>query len=235
MLQGTWINEIGELTAMTRYEASAVKQFLSKRNDIYRAPYGRRTEEHPRRCVFFGTTNDAEFLKDSTGNRRFWPVDVGLHEATKSVWDDLPGEVDQIWAEAVVWWRLGEKLYMDGQLAKAAEAAQQGHREVTGKEGLVEEYLSRMVPENWNQMDVGARKMFLAGNAVTAGKLVPMDRVCAAQVWTEVFGGDIRFMKRADALELNHILEQMPGWERVRNVFRMGPYGTQKGFKRSDN
>ena len=235
MLQGTWINEIGELTAMTRYEASAVKQFLSKRNDIYRAPYGRRTEEHPRRCVFFGTTNDAEFLKDSTGNRRFWPVDVGLHEATKSVWDDLPGEVDQIWAEAVVWWRLGERLYMDGQLAKAAEAAQQGHKEVTGKEGLVEEYLSRMVPENWNQMDVGARKMFLAGNAVTAGKLVPMDRVCAAQVWVEVFGGDIRFMKRADALELNHILEQMPGWERVRNVFRMGPYGTQKGFKRSDN
>ena len=77
--------------------------------------------------------------------------------------------------------------------------------------------------------------MFLAGNAVTAGKLVPMDRVCAAQVWVEVFGGDIRFMKRADALELNHILEQMPGWERVRNVFRMGPYGTQKGFKRSDN
>ncbi len=63
MLQGTWINEVGELTAMTRYESSAVKQFLSKRSDIYRAAYGRRTEEHPRRCVFFGTSNDIEFLK----------------------------------------------------------------------------------------------------------------------------------------------------------------------------
>lgn len=81
MIQGTWINEVGELTAFTRQETESIKQFLSKKEDIYRAAYGKRTEKYPRRCVFFGTSNAGEFLKDTTGNRRFWPVDVGLHPA----------------------------------------------------------------------------------------------------------------------------------------------------------
>uniref|UniRef100_UPI002ED32185 VapE domain-containing protein n=1 Tax=[Ruminococcus] torques TaxID=33039 RepID=UPI002ED32185 len=72
----------------------------------------RRTNKYPRRCVFFGTSNEEEFLKDMTGNIRFWPVDVGVHPAKKSVWKDLPQEVDQIWAEAYTYWILGEPLYM---------------------------------------------------------------------------------------------------------------------------
>ena len=83
LIQGTWINEVGELTAMTKQETNAVKQFLSKTDDIYRAAYGRRTNKYPRRCVFFGTSNEEEFLKDMTGNRRFWPVDVGVHPDEK--------------------------------------------------------------------------------------------------------------------------------------------------------
>ena len=83
LIQGTWINEVGELTAFTKQETQTIKQFLSKTDDIYRAAYGRRTEKYPRRCVFCGTSNDSEFLKDSTGNRRFWPVDVGEHPASE--------------------------------------------------------------------------------------------------------------------------------------------------------
>ena len=77
LIQGTWINEIGELSAFSKQETQVIKQFLSKTHDIYRAAYGRRTEKYPRRCVFFGTSNDHEFLKDATGNRRFWPVEIG--------------------------------------------------------------------------------------------------------------------------------------------------------------
>ena len=73
LIQGTWINEIGELSAFTKQETQVIKQFLSKTDDIYRAAYGRRTDKYPRRCVFFGTSNDGEFLKDVTGNCRFWP------------------------------------------------------------------------------------------------------------------------------------------------------------------
>ena len=79
-------------------------------------------KEMPRRCVFFGTTNTGDYLQDKTGNRRFWPVDVGLRPLVKSVWNDLDNELDQMWAEAMVLWRTGEPLYLAGDLAEAAKA-----------------------------------------------------------------------------------------------------------------
>jgi predicted P-loop ATPase len=142
LIQGTWINEIGELSAFTKQETQVIKQFLSKTDDIYRAAYGRRTDKYPRHCVFFGTSNDSEFLKDSTGNRRFWPVDVGVHPAKKSVWKDLPGEVDQIWAEAYTYWALGEELYLSKEVEALAFEQQESHRETSGKEGVILDFLA---------------------------------------------------------------------------------------------
>ena len=136
LIQGTWINEVGELTAMTKQETNAVKQFLSKTDDIYRAAYGRRTNKYPRRCVFFGTSNEEEFLKDMTGNRRFWPVDVGVHPAKKSVWNDLPGEVDQIWAETYMYWKLGEPLYCQKKRKKWRWRCRKATGSLQEKKGL---------------------------------------------------------------------------------------------------
>lgn len=73
-LQGAWLLELGELAATRRAEAEAIKHFITKQEDIYRVAYGRQTSVFPRQCVFFGTTNATHFLKDATGNRRFWPV-----------------------------------------------------------------------------------------------------------------------------------------------------------------
>lgn len=232
LIQGTWINEVGELTAMSKQETSAVKQFLSKREDIYRAAYGRRTERHPRRCVFFGTSNDREFLKDTTGNRRFWPVDVGVHPAIKSIWNDLPEEVDQIWAEAYMYWALGEQLHLTKDIEDMAYEQQESHRETSGKEGLISEYLAKPVPKNWDQMDILARKMFLAGGGVGDVELVPREKTCAVEIWVECFGGEPKYLKRADSTEINNILSGLKGWKRNKNVRRYGPYGTQKGFER---
>lgn len=74
LIQGTWINEVGELSAFTKQETQVIKQFLSKTEDIYRAAYGRRTDKYLRWCVFFGTSNDSEFLKDrqETGASGRW-------------------------------------------------------------------------------------------------------------------------------------------------------------------
>ena len=234
MLQGIWINEIGELNAMSKYETSAVKQFLSKRSDIYRAAYGRRTEEHPRRCVFFGTSNDAEFLRDYTGNRRFWPVDVGENEAKLSVFDDLPGQVPQIWAEAVMYWRMGEQLFLTGEAERLAIMAQEEHREASGWEGMILDFLEKEVPMNWDRMDLSERRMFLNGNTKTDEPLYPIDRVCIMQIWVECIGGDQRFLKPQDRAKIGNILSRVPGWERIKTNARFGPYGRQKGFKRVD-
>jgi putative DNA primase/helicase len=234
LIQGTWINEVGELTAMTKQETSAVKQFLSKREDIYRAAYGRRTERYPRRCVFFGTSNDSEFLKDSTGNRRFWPVDVGVHPAKKSVWNDLPEEVDQIWAEAYTYWALGEELYLSKEVEAQAFEQQESHRETSGKEGVIFDFLEKKIPANWAQLDLINRRMFLAGGSQQTGEieLVPRDKVCAVEIWVECFGGDQKYMKRQESSEINSILSMARGWKRNKAARRYGPYGAQKGFER---
>lgn len=232
LIQGTWINEVGELTAMTKQETSAVKQFLSKREDIYRAAYGRRTERYPRRCVFFGTSNDSEFLKDSTGNRRFWPVDVGVHPAKKSVWNDLPKEVDQIWAEAYTYWALGEELYLSKEVEALAFEQQESHRETSGKEGVIMDFLEKKIPANWEQMDLSARRMFLSGGSRGEVDLVPRDKVCAVEVWVECFGGDQKYMKRQESSEINNILGMAKGWKRNKSARRYGPYGIQRGFEK---
>jgi putative DNA primase/helicase len=99
-LQDAWLIEMAELSAAKKAEAEAVEHFISKRDDIYRVSYGNPVTKFPRQCVFFGTTDDNEFLRDKTGNRRFWPVVAGLCKRKKNLWDHMDqAEIDQIWVE----------------------------------------------------------------------------------------------------------------------------------------
>ena len=231
MIQGIWINELGELNGLSKSETNAVKQFLSRTEDIYREPFGRRTGCFPRRGVFFGTTNDAEFLKDRTGNRRFWPVDVGLQQPTKSVFKHLEDEVGQIWAEAFFYWQLGEPLYLTGEAEAEARQEQESHRESNAKEGIIREFVERPVPANWDKRTLGERRMYWSGEFERGTvETVPRDRICALEVWCECLGGDVKFMKRSDALEINSILASIPGWKRQGSTFRFGYCGIQRGF-----
>lgn len=231
MIQGVWINELGELNGLSKSETNAVKQFLSRTEDIYREPYGRRTGVYPRRCVFFGTTNDSEFLKDKTGNRRFWPVDVGIQPATKNVWNQLPDEVEQIWAEAFWCWQLGETLYLTGVAEVESKIEQEAHRESNAKEGVIREFVERQIPVGWEKRSLSERRLYWSGEfGRDTGATYERDRICAAEIWCECLGGDLKYMKRSDALEINGILANIPGWERHSSSFRIGCYGTQKGY-----
>lgn len=234
LIQGIWINEVGELTGMSKSESNAVKQFLSRTEDIYREAYGKRTMPYPRRCVFFGTTNDSEFLRDRTGNRRFWPVDVGILQPSKSVFRDLEGEVDQIYAEAFIRWQLGEQLYLSGEAEELAKQQQEAHRETSAKEGIIRAFVDRPVPEDWQKRDLATRLMYWSGEfgKPHEGTTGPRDRICAAEVWCECFRSDIKFMRQSDTREINGILSSIPGWEEYRG--RFGPYDFQRGFKRKE-
>ena len=232
IIQGVWFNELVEMTGYTRSETNTIKQFLSKREDIYRQAYGRRTGRYPRKCVFFGTCNQFEFLKDLTGNRRFWPVDVGRNKPKKNIWNDLPGEVDQIWAEAVWRWRIGEPLYFEKpEMEDLARAEQEKHREANIKEGVIRSFLEQPIPVNYYSMDLAARRMYWSGGAHGV-EAMPRKKTCAAEIWCEAFGGNLLLMKRADTLEINQILENLPGWRRTTGNRRFGYCGTQKGFER---
>ena len=123
---------------------------------------------------------------DTTGNRRFWPVDVGLTTPVKSVFADLDKESDQIWAEAVASWRMGESLYLTGGVGEDAKAEQESHREQSPLEGLIQEFLERPVPLDWQQWDLNKRRMYWAGANQGDTPTAPRDRICAMEVWCEV-------------------------------------------------
>ena len=232
LLQGVWIVEVGELDAFRRSDVSRIKQFLSQKADRFRAAYGRHVKEIPRRCVFFGTTNNADFLQDRTGNRRFWPVECGLQEASRSIWRDLDNEVDQLWAEAVARWRLGESLYLDGELAEQAQQKQEAHRETSTKEGLIADFLERKIPTDWASWNLDRRRVFWSGNHQGEVELVERDRVCALEIWCELFEGDKKDMHPMNTRELNSILDAMPDWKRTKSTLRFGYCGPQRGFLR---
>lgn len=236
MLQGSWIVEVGELVGISRAEENQVKQFLSRVEDIFRESYGRRTGRYPRRCVFFGTSNEYEFLRDRTGGRRFFPIDCMKRQPTKSVFIQLADEVPQIWAEALAMWRLGEPLYMENdELAAAAKAAQEEHAFALPREGLIREFLERQVPEDWQKRSLDERRIFWSGGFRTEQTaLIPRDRVCAIEVWCEALNGDPKQLKRADALEINSVIESLPEWTKAKNGIRFGSaYGLQRGYVRS--
>lgn len=232
LLQGVWIVEISELDAFRRTDVARIKQFLSLRSDRFRAAYARNVKEMPRCCVFFGTTNTGDYLRDRTGNRRFWPVDVGLRPAAKSVWRDLPEEVDQIWAEAVARWRLGEPLYLAGALEAAARNQQEEHRETSAREGMIAEFLERPVPRDWNTWSLDRRRMFWGGNVQGELELVPRQRVCALEIWCELLDGQKKDLRYSDTAEINAIIESLPGWKKKATALKFGYCGAQKGYIR---
>ncbi|MBR4719766.1 MAG: virulence-associated protein E [Lachnospiraceae bacterium] len=233
LLPAVWLVEVAELDAFRRTDVARIKQFLSLRADRYRAAYGRNMKEQPRSCVFFGTCNQMDFLQDTTGNRRFWPVDVGVEDHTLKAWELTPETVDQIWAEAKAYWQCGEPLYLSGEIEEEAKKIQEGHREASPREGLILDFINRPIPNDWYNWPLDRRRDYWSMNAQGEYQLVERERICAAEVWCELFNGNIRDLGvgNRDSREINNILASLPGWKRI--CARFGyPYGTQRGFKK---
>ena len=228
-LQGYWILEIGELAGLRKAEVETLRSFLSRQNDIYRASFGKRTTPHPRQCVFFGTTNaESGYLRDTTGNRRFWPVKT-LGGGSKCSWDVTQEEVLQIWAEVMHYVKEGEKLYLDPEVEALAKAEQREAMESDEREGLVREYLDALLPDNWDDMDTFERRNFLDGTGkADIGKkgTIRRTQVCNMEIWCDCFGKERSNLKRADSNELSGILVKL-GWVRLDRKERVANYGPQ--------
>ena len=233
-LQGYWIHEIGEMAGMRKADLEKVKAFVSRRDDKYRASFGRRVTPHPRQCVFFGTTNSENgYLRDITGNRRYWNVHVS-GEGKRKPWDLDQETVDQIWAETKVLAQAGEELFLDHSLEELAKEEQREAMEQDDREGLVREYLEMLLPDTWNSMDIYRRRDYFRDTADPTrpeGK-VRRDKVSNIEIWSECFGKAKEDMKPTDSYAIAAIMTHIEGWERAGKAVRLSIYGKQRVYKR---
>ena len=231
-LQGYWILEIGELAGLKKAEVETLRSFLSRQNDIYRAAFGKRATPHLRQCVFFGTTNaESGYLRDTTGNRRFWPVKTPGN-GKKQSWNLTHEEILQIWAEALVYVRQREKLYLSAEMDALAKDEQREAMESDEREGLVREYLDTLLPERWAEMDLFERRNFLTGSdfgGLQEKGTVRRASVSNMEIWCECFGKERANLRRTDSNELTGILARL-GWKREESKVRIPLYGPQYVF-----
>ena len=234
-LRGVWIVELAELAATKRSETETIKNFISKAEDTYRPAYGRHTVVYPRQCLFYGTTNDPDFLKDKSGNRRFWPVEVDGFDSGRL--HGLEQEVDQLWAEAVVRYRQGTVLWMDDEtLAQAAAEAQERFTMQDDMTGSILEYLDKPLPRNWDDLNVDDRVAYIQGrSALELGTCdVRRDVISVLEVRMEMLGEDRREIGRNDMMSrrIGDILNNLQGWSRGVKLVRRGAYGPQRVYTR---
>ena len=137
-MQGVWIVEIAELDAIGRAEVSRIKAFLTRTTDRFRPPYGRHTVEIKRQCVFAGTVNPDTYLRDETGNRRFWPLRCGDIDI-----EALRRDRDQLWAEALARFKDGAIWWLeDKTLLSAARDEQDKRYQADAWDGLIDRWLT---------------------------------------------------------------------------------------------
>lgn len=235
-LQGYWILELGELAGLKKVDVETVKAFITRQDDKFRHSYGYSVEDHPRQCIIVGSTNNGDgFLRDITGNRRFWPVTctpAGKHRP----WE-VADVVEQLWAEAYMLFQDGEALYLAPEIERMAEAEQTEALESDVREGMIAEYLEKLLPEDWDRMDLSERRGFLRGDPFTGGSRTGTVRrtvVSAVEIWAECFGKEPTAIRRSDTYDIFGMLMKIGGWEKYSGnksaSMKRAFYGIQRCF-----
>lgn len=196
-VRGMWIVELAELANVSKAEVEIVKAFVSRAEERFRPAYGRNEVTYPRQCVFIGSTNRSDYLRDDTGNRRFWPVAVGAIDTVA-----LAKDRDQLWGEAVVSFRAGATWWLSAAVEKIAQQEQKERlledpwnsivlEHVAGKaEACVPQILADMLIET-------GRRDRLMGNRVTS-ILMQNGWVKQGRFTGGTYKGQNRFVPRAD-------------------------------------
>ncbi|WP_077316384.1 virulence-associated E family protein [Listeria monocytogenes] len=240
-LQGYWILELGELAGMRKTDVEVVKSFISRSDDKYRASYGVNVESHPRQCIIVGSTNaESGFLRDITGNRRFWPVRIS-GDGKRKAWQMSVYDVEQIWAETLVLYGKGEKLYLEGSDVELATNEQADAMESDEREGLVRTYLDTLLPDDWNDLSLYERRNYLNGSEFGGESRVgTVERtlVCNMEIWCECFGRDASAMKPADSYAIAGIMKKINGWNKYQGnkngTSNFPLYGRQRCYEKNE-
>ena len=203
-LQGVWIVEVAELDAIGRAEVSRIKAFVTRTTDRFRPPYGRHTVEVPRQCVFAGTVNPDTYLRDETGNRRFWPLRCGTIDIAA-----LARERDQLWAEAVARYREGAIWWLDDPtLIQAAGEAQQERFQADAWDAKIDRWLCH----ERTRVNYGSAG-FDDWREIEVERATPLTDVSVGELLEQAIGIEPARWTKADQMRVGGYLKAS-GWER---------------------
>ena len=237
-LRRAWIIEMGELASIKRSDVESIKAYLSKRVDIYRAAYARRTAEHPRQCIFCGTTNEALFLKGDNGNRRFWVIAVDPTLRKYSAWQDaIDRDRDQLWAEAMHYYQQGERLYLDDRLEAQAKQRQAEYNDDHDDPlaDMLLNFLDTKLPADWETYDLNRRRAWWRDpDPLNADGTETRTRVSAVEFICERMGRDMADKEfKYLARKVSNLIKALPNWEKVSTTKHcQNLYGIQRGYRR---
>lgn len=226
-----WILISDEVESLRRADFDALKSFLTKTHDNYRAPYARADIQRPRRCVVWGTTNDPKWLRRQEGNRRFLIVDC-LSPIDPAILE--PGYVEQVWAEAVYYYRSGEQVWLTPEEEAIARQAREAHTQEEPLVGQVQEYLDMDVPADWESLAPSARMAWYHVDRYLATEPTghKMNTVCAWAIYREVMAQDKASITDRDMNRISDALRSARGWARA--GMRKTVYGQQESYTRDD-
>lgn len=222
-MQGFWFVELPELSQFNKRDANEIKSFMSGTNDTVRMAYATQAETFRRQCVFVGSTNDAQYLPDQTGNRRFWPVAV---KVTKIDTDRLDAEMDQIWAEAYHRYkemrREHPKKHGELRLTLSDEAELIATEEQATRVRVSDEevMMKRLLPHLDRAVPLSGVTYGSALGDLDDDTTVIRNVLTPAVAWTQVLGQDLSKLERSKLIVLGKALQLLPGWHkfgRIRN------------------
>ena len=239
-VQGFWVIEIQELAGMRKADIEKVKAFISSTDDKYRASYGHHVEWHPRQCIIFATVNGEQgYLRDLTGNRRFWVIKINSTNVIPNFGFDKIFK-DQLWAEAKHYYVNGEPLFLSGEFLDIAAEYQNNAMEKDDRVGIVEKYLNEPLPDNWDELSIADRQYYF--NKEFDANYVPdqafgpaiyqREEVCPMEIWVECFNKDKADFDKTESNAISLIMTQIPGWIKTGKSKVMGPYSKQRYYTR---
>ena len=247
-LQGKWIVNFEELAVQRKSDVNTFKAFLSNTMDTYRKPYDTDIQDFPRQCVFVANSNTCDFLRDWSGNRRFFPLDChpmeniekwnkkypdlhleNVHDHWRIIDEFLTDEyIKQFWAEAYHLYQTdykNAKLTLYGEAAQIAEQEQTRHEFKSAMYDAIEEYLHVLLPVDWSKRTAQQKAEYYKERNFEDGVLERRE-TSVREIWLECFQGGNRKISNSDSAEIKHVMESL-GWTFV-GTRRRGKYNVVK-------
>lgn len=234
-LRGKFIIEVGELVGFKKAEVEAIKNFLSKTADDFHAHYGKNDIHRPRQCIFFASTNEEQFLRDSSGERRYWPIKSCVIPPKYNVWEDLtPNVVGQIWAEAIQQYKERIPLLLPVELSDALHIVQEEYKKVDEWQGIIEDFLDTKLPSDWaSRNNQQKHDYFFQKDSLSADGVLLRDKVCIAEILNECSTLGIKGTPGpVEKNRISAIMKDAKGWTKKAGLTTS--YGRQKGWVRLD-